>query len=217
MSASNVERAVADLAAGRMVVVVDDVDREDEGDLVLVADRVTPEAINFMAREGRGLICVAMTGERLDALALPMMVPPDQNTGLHRTAFTVSVDAVDGTTTGISAFDRARTVQLLVSPDASPGDFARPGHVFPLRAHPDGVLGRRGQTEAGVDLARLAGCRPAAVICEIMAADGTMARGPALQTFARWHDLTVVSVAELAAYRRSGPGQPAGCQQMGES
>ena len=203
MSQANVERAIAQIAAGRMVVVVDDADREDEGDLVMAADAVTPAAVNFMAAEGRGLICVAMTGEWLDALELAPMVPEAQNTALLGTAFTVSVDYRKGTTTGISAHDRSHTIQVLVDPATRPQDLARPGHVFPLRAHARGVLGRRGQTEAGVDLARLADRSPAATICEIMAADGTMARGQTLSDFARRHGLTIVSVDELASYRRS--------------
>ncbi|MBM4436358.1 MAG: 3,4-dihydroxy-2-butanone-4-phosphate synthase [Actinobacteria bacterium] len=203
MKSPKLARAVADLAAGRLVIVVDDLDRENEGDLVIAAERVTPEAINFMAREGRGLICVAMTGERLDELGLPLQVAPGTNTALLGTAFTVSVDAIGGATTGISAFDRARTVRALVDPHTKPSDLARPGHVFPLRAHPNGVLGRRGQTEAGVDLAQLAGLRPAAVICEIMAPDGRMAKGTELEAFAALHDLAMTSVEELAVYRRT--------------
>ena len=203
MSQANVEQAIAQIAAGHMVVVIDDADREDEGDLVMAADAVTPAAVNFMAAEGRGLICVAMTAERLDTLELAPMVPEAQNTALLGTAFTVSVDAAAGTSTGISAHDRSRTIEVLVDPTTRPQDLGRPGHVFPLRAHARGVLGRRGQTEAGVDLARLAERSPAAAICEIMAADGTMARGQALTDFARRHGLTIVSVDELASYRRS--------------
>ena len=210
MVRANVTRAIDAIAAGRMVIVLDDADRENEADLVLAAEHATPETINFMARKGRGLICVAMAGDRLDRLELPPMVEAERSTALHQTAFAVSVDAIHGTTTGISAHDRARTIRVLVASETRPGDLARPGHVFPLRAHPDGVLGRRGQTEAGVDLARLAGRAPAAVICEIMAPDGSMARGAELEAFARQHQLSIVTVEELAVYRRaeSRPGAP---------
>ena len=197
----SVEDAIRDIRAGRVVIVADDEDRENEGDLVCAAARVTPEIVNFMATEGRGLICVALTPTRADQLDLPLM--SDQNTDAFRTAFTVSVDAHPrfGVTTGISAQDRARTIQLMVDPDARPGDLRRPGHVFPLRSIPGGVLRRVGQTEASVDLARLAGLQPAGVICEIMNADGTMARRPQLETFARKHDLKFITVAQIVAYR----------------
>ena len=183
-----------------MVVVVDDEDRENEGDLTMAAEMVTPEAINFMAVHARGLICLAMTGERLDELELPPMV--QQNTALHETAFTVSIDArTRGVTTGISAQDRAQTILAAVDAGSCPDDFARPGHVFPLRARPGGVLERRGQTEAAVDLARLAGLSPAGVICEIINDDGTMARVPDLAGFCRRHDLLMICVAQLVQYR----------------
>jgi 3,4-dihydroxy-2-butanone 4-phosphate synthase/GTP cyclohydrolase II len=197
---ATVETAIRELRAGRMVVVVDDEDRENEGDLTLAAEFVTPEAINFMATHGRGLICVAMTGERLDELDLAPMAP--DNTALHGTAFTVSIDLKGhGATTGISAHDRARTIRAAVDADTSPDDFARPGHVFPLRACPGGVLERRGQTEAAVDLANLAGLYPAGVICEIVNDNGTMARVPDLVQFCKTHGLVMVTVADLARHR----------------
>jgi 3,4-dihydroxy 2-butanone 4-phosphate synthase/GTP cyclohydrolase II len=187
------------LKRGQMVVVVDDEDRENEGDLILPADHVTPEAINFMATHGRGLICLAITGERARALDLAPMV--EKNTDAHGTAFTVSIDAAVGTSTGISASDRARTVQVVLDPTTRPHDLRRPGHIFPLVARPGGVLARAGHTETAVDLARLAGLRPAGVICEILDPDGTMARLPSLLEFARVHGLLVTSVARLIAYR----------------
>ena len=197
---ASIETAIRELRAGRMIVVVDDEDRENEGDLTMAAELVTPEAINFMATHGRGLICLAMTGERLDELDLAPMVP--DNTALHGTAFTVSIDLNGhGVTTGISAHDRARTIQAAVDASSSPDDFARPGHVFPLRARPGGVLERRGQTEAAVDLAGLAGLYPAGVICEIVNDDGTMARVPDLIRFCETHGLVMVTVADLARYR----------------
>jgi 3,4-dihydroxy 2-butanone 4-phosphate synthase/GTP cyclohydrolase II len=184
-----------------MVVVVDDEDRENEGDLTIAADMITPEAINFMATKGRGLICLAMTGERLDELKIPPMV--QQNTALHETAFTVSVDARRrGVTTGISAYDRAQTILAALDARSRPDDFAQPGHIFPLRARCGGVLERRGQTEAAVDLTRLAGLYPAGVICEIINRDGTMARVPDLVGFCKRHDLLMISVADLVRYRR---------------
>jgi 3,4-dihydroxy 2-butanone 4-phosphate synthase/GTP cyclohydrolase II len=187
------------LKQGRMVVVVDDEDRENEGDLVLPADHVTPEAINFMATHGRGLICLAITGERARELDLAPMV--EKNTDAHGTAFTVSIDAARGTTTGISAADRACTVQAVLDASTRPQDLRRPGHIFPLVARPGGVLARAGHTETAVDLARMAGLRPAGVICEILDPDGSMARLPGLLTFAREHGLLVTSVAKLIAYR----------------
>src|SRR5438105_12032041 len=197
---ASIEAAVRELQAGRMVVVVDDEDRENEGDLTMAAEMVTPEAINFMATHGRGLICLAMTGERLDELDLAAMVP--DNTALHGTAFTVSIDLIGhGVTTGISAHDRARTIQAAVDARSSPDEFARPGHVFPLRARPGGVLERRGQTEAAVDLARFAGLSPAGVICEIINDDGTMSRVPDRARFCKMHDLLMITVADLARYR----------------
>jgi 3,4-dihydroxy 2-butanone 4-phosphate synthase/GTP cyclohydrolase II len=196
-----VEDAIEDVRRGRMVIVADDEDRENEGDLVCAADAVTPDLVNFMARFGRGLICVALTEERADELDLPPMT--DQNTDPQGTAFTVSVDGHRrfGVTTGISAQDRATTVRLLVDPETRPSDLRRPGHIFPLRARAGGVLRRVGQTEAGVDLARLAGFRPAGVICEILKEDGTMARRPELEAFAKAHGLRLITVAQLVAYR----------------
>ncbi len=195
----DVATALEEFRAGRMLVVVDDEDRENEGDLTLAAEKVTPELINFMAREGRGLICLAMTEERLDHLRLPLMSA--DNTSNFGTAFTESIDARDGVTTGISAYDRARTIHVAIDPATRPGDLARPGHVFPLRARKGGVLVRAGQTEAAVDLARLAGLVPAGVICEIMRDDGTMARIPDLIEFCQRHGLRMLTVAELIRYR----------------
>jgi 3,4-dihydroxy 2-butanone 4-phosphate synthase / GTP cyclohydrolase II len=207
MPFATIETAITAFKAGRFVIIVDDADRENEGDLAIAADFVTPQAINFMAKEGRGLICLALTGPMLDRLELPLMVPPEANRSGFGTNFTVSVEARHGVTTGISAHDRARTVQVLIDPQSSRADIATPGHMFPLRAHPDGVLGRRGQTEASVDLARLAGLTPAAVICEIMAEDGQMARLPQLAEFAARHDLPIISVADLVAYRQQLEGK----------
>lgn len=203
LSLDPVEQAVADIAAGRPVVVVDDEDRENEGDLVFAAALATPELVAFMMTECRGLICVPMEGPDLDRLRLGQMV--EENTESMRTAFTVTVDARSGTSTGISAADRARTIRLLADPSSAPGDFVRPGHVFPLRAREGGVLTREGHTEAGIDLARLAGLRPAAVICEIANEDGTMARLPQLVPFARKHGLPIISIEALIAYRRAEP------------
>jgi 3,4-dihydroxy 2-butanone 4-phosphate synthase / GTP cyclohydrolase II len=195
----DVESAVADIRAGRMVVVVDDEDRENEGDLTLAAEKVTPEAINFMARYGRGLICLAMTEERLEHLRIGPMTA--ENTSNYGTAFCESVDAREGVTTGISAYDRARTIAVAIDPASRPSDLARPGHVFPLRARKGGVLVRAGQTEASVDLARLAGLVPAGIICEIMKDDGSMARIPDLIAFCAQHNLKMLTVAELIRYR----------------
>jgi 3,4-dihydroxy 2-butanone 4-phosphate synthase/GTP cyclohydrolase II len=194
-----VDEAIADVRAGRMVIVLDDEDRENEGDLVMAAQMVTPEAINFMRREAGGLICVSLPGRRLDELQIPQMVT--DNTAVHETAFTVSVEARGLTTTGISAQDRSATIKKLLDPDARPSDFLRPGHTFPLRSREGGVLVRAGQTEASVDLARLAGLYPAGVICEIMAEDGTMERFDGLRAFADRHNLKLVSVKDLIAYR----------------
>ncbi|MBT8336877.1 MAG: bifunctional 3,4-dihydroxy-2-butanone-4-phosphate synthase/GTP cyclohydrolase II [Gemmatimonadetes bacterium] len=201
MPFDRVEDALEDVRQGRMIIVADDEDRENEGDLVCAAEAATPELVNFMARFGRGLICVALTRERADELGLPPMT--DHNTDPKGTAFTISVDADPrfGVTTGISAHDRAVTIRRLVDPGARPDDFRRPGHVFPLRAKPGGVLRRVGQTEAGVDLARMAGFSPAGVICEILKDDGTMARRPELEEFAREHGLKYITVAQLVAYR----------------
>ncbi|MFF9124927.1 bifunctional 3,4-dihydroxy-2-butanone-4-phosphate synthase/GTP cyclohydrolase II [Streptomyces sp. NPDC014889] len=209
-----VEQAVADIAAGRPVVVVDDEDRENEGDLVIAAEKATPEIVAFMMSECRGLICAPMEGEELDRLKLPQMV--EENTESMKTAFTVSVDAgaAHGVTTGISASDRATTLQLLASGTAEPTDLVRPGHVFPLRARPGGVLVRPGHTEAAVDLARLAGLRPAGAIVEIAGDDGRMLRLPELIVFARKHGLTIISIEDLIAHRRS-PGLPESPEQEG--
>jgi 3,4-dihydroxy 2-butanone 4-phosphate synthase/GTP cyclohydrolase II len=195
-----IEVAIEELRAGRMIVVVDDEDRENEGDLTMAAEMITPEAINFMATHGRGLICLAMTGERADELELGPMTP--RNTSQFGTAFTVSIDARGrGVTTGISAYDRAQTILAAIDSQTCPDDLARPGHVFPLRSRGFGVLERRGQTEAAVDLARLAGLHPSGVICEIMRNDGAMARVPDLERFCLKHDLKMITVAELALYR----------------
>ncbi len=201
MHFDKVEDALDDIRQGRMIIVADDEDRENEGDLVCAADSATPEMINFMTKHGRGLICVALTGERADELGLLPMT--EHNTDPKGTAFTISVDADPkfGVTTGISAQDRSVTVKRLVDSAARSDDFRRPGHVFPLRAKPGGVLRRVGQTEAAVDLARLAGFSPAGVICEILTEDGTMARRPELEVFAREHDLKFITVAQLVAYR----------------
>jgi 3,4-dihydroxy 2-butanone 4-phosphate synthase/GTP cyclohydrolase II len=195
----SVEEAIENIRRGQIVIVVDDEDRENEGDLTVAAAKVTPETINFMARYGRGLICLAMTGERLDELHIPMMV--GENTSKFGTAFTVSIEARHGVTTGISAADRAKTILTAIDPRTRPSDLARPGHVFPLRARSGGVLVRAGQTEASVDLARLAGLYPAGVICEVMNEDGTMARVPELMQVARRHELIIVTVADIIAYR----------------
>jgi 3,4-dihydroxy-2-butanone 4-phosphate synthase/GTP cyclohydrolase II len=196
----SIEEAIRELRAGRMVVVVDDEDRENEGDLTIAAEMITPEAINFMATHGRGLVCLAMTGERLDELELAPMA--QHNSALGGTAFTVSIDVMgQGVTTGISAHDRAQTIRAAIDPESCPEDFARPGHVFPLCARAGGVLERRGQTEAAVDLASLAGLYPAGVICEIINDDGTMARVPDLIQFCKKHDLKMITVADLARYR----------------
>jgi 3,4-dihydroxy 2-butanone 4-phosphate synthase / GTP cyclohydrolase II len=198
---AEVEKSLSELRSGRMIVIADDEDRENEGDLVLAAEMVTPEVINFMATYARGLICVAMTGERLDQLELGPMVR--HNTANLGTAFTVSIDARGrGVTTGISSYDRTQTILAAVDPRTRPEDLARPGHVFPLRSRPNGVLERRGQTEASVDLARLAGMQHASVICEIMNRDGSMARGSDLARFCSEHGLTLVTVAQLVGYRR---------------
>ena len=197
---ATVDEAIRELREGRMIVVIDDEDRENEGDLTMAAEMVTPEAINFMARHGRGLICLAMTGERLGELQLEPMAP--ENTALGGTAFTVSIDLKGrDVTTGISAYDRAETIRAAVDPNSCAEDFARPGHVFPLCARAGGVLERRGQTEAAVDLAGLAGLQPAGVICEIVNDDGTMARVPDLIRFCKKHGLLMITVAELARYR----------------
>jgi len=196
-----VEVALQEIRAGRMVILVDDEDRENEGDLCMAAEAVTPEAVNFMAKYGRGLICLSLTEDRLQQLRLSMMVPDFDNTSSFGTAFTVSIEARHGVTTGISAADRAHTIQVAIADDSKPQDLARPGHIFPLRARDGGVLRRAGQTEGSADLARLAGFKAAGVICEIMNDDGTMARMPDLVAFARRHHLKIVTIAELIQYR----------------
>jgi 3,4-dihydroxy 2-butanone 4-phosphate synthase / GTP cyclohydrolase II len=203
MNFDRVEDAIQDIRDGKLVIVADDEGRENEGDLVAAAARITPELVNFMTKHGRGLICVTLTRERADELDLPLMT--DANTDPHGTAFTVSVDASQrfGVTTGISAQDRATTIQVLADEESRPTDLRRPGHIFPLRAQPGGVLRRVGQTEASVDMARLAGLPPVGVICEILNADGTMARRPQLEEIAREHGLRFITVAQLVAYRLS--------------
>jgi len=202
---SDIPTVIEEIRAGRMVVVVDDENRENEGDLTIAAEKITPAIVNFMAKFGRGLICLAMTGERLDELAIGPMTP--YNTSRFATAFTESIDAMGrGVTTGISARDRAETILCALDSSTRPRDLARPGHVFPLRAQKDGVLARAGQTEAAVDLARLAGLKPAGVICEIMNDDGTMARVPDLAKFCRFHGLKMATVADLIQYRIENEG-----------
>src|SRR3982075_2113931 len=196
---TDVPPAIEEIRAGRMIVVIDDEDRENEGDLTLAAEKVTPEAINFMAKHGRGLVCLAMTEERLDHLRIGPMT--SENTSQYGTAFCEAIDARDGVTTGISAYDRSHTIKIAIDPATRPADLARPGHVFPLRARKGGVLVRAGQTEAAVDLARLAGLVPAGVICEIMREDGTMARVPDLIKFCATHELKLLTVAALIRYR----------------
>ena len=196
---ASVEEALEEIRQGRQIVLVDDEDRENEGDLTMAAEKITPEAINFMAKYGRGLVCLALTEDRCDELGLPLMSPV--NTSNYGTAFTESIDARRGTTTGISTSDRAMTILTAIDSTTRPADLARPGHVFPLRARNGGVLVRAGQTEASVDLARIAGMTPAGVICEIMNEDGTMARLPQLAEFCRTHGLKLLTVAELIRYR----------------
>ena len=201
---ASIEDAVESFRRGEMIIVVDDEDRENEGDLTIAAEKVTPEAVNFMARYGRGLVCLSMTGDRLDELDVPLMV--NQNTARFGTAFCVSIEAKARTSTGISASDRATTVLAAIDPQTRPADLARPGHMFPLRARDGGVLVRAGQTEAAVDLARIAGLYPAGVICEIMNEDGTMARVPQLAKFARKHGLLMITIADLIRYRMRTEG-----------
>src|SRR3954470_2883530 len=196
-----IESVVDDLQKGKMVIVVDDADRENEGDLLMAAQFVTPEAVNFMTKYGRGLVCVPTTSERLQQLGIERMV--QQNRETFKTDFQVSVDAARGITTGISAADRAETIRIMADPTATPEDLVQPGHVFPLRAKPGGVLQRAGHTEAAVDLARLAGCRPIAVICEIMSDDGSMARLPELRRFAKKHKLKLGTIEDLIKHRRN--------------
>jgi 3,4-dihydroxy 2-butanone 4-phosphate synthase / GTP cyclohydrolase II len=199
MARISVEEAVDRIRSGQMVILVDDEDRENEGDLTMAAEKVTPAAINFMAKYGRGLICLSMTGEQCDRLDLPLMVK--NNTSQFQTGFTISIEAKHGVTTGISAADRATTILAAVADDAKPSDLVRPGHVFPLRARNGGVMVRVGQTEGSVDLAKLAGLKPAGVICEVMDEDGTMARMPALEEFSEKHDIGIVTIADLVEYR----------------
>ncbi len=199
MKFNTIEEALDDIKNGKMVILVDDEDRENEGDLTMAAEMITPEAINFMATHGRGLICLSLTPERVEQLQLPMMTT--DNTSSFGTAFTISIEAKKGVTTGISAADRATTIKTAISPKTGPEDLARPGHVFPLRSKPGGVLQRTGQTEGSVDLARLAGLYPAGVICEIMNEDGTMSRVPQLTEFAKKHHMKIVTVKDLIAYR----------------
>ena len=199
MPLATIEEAAQDIRDGKMIIIVDDEDRENEGDLVCAAEKVTPEVINFMATHGRGLICMPLTEERCDELQL--FPQTSENTSSMGTAFTISIEAREGVTTGISAADRAKTILTAVNPASKPSDLARPGHVFPLRAKRGGVLVRVGQTEASVDIARIAGLSPAAVICEIMNDDGTMARMPELEHFAERHELKIISVADLVRYR----------------
>src|SRR5215510_12620275 len=201
MQFATIEEAIGEIQEGRMVIIVDDEDRENEGDLMIAAEKVTPEAINFMATHGRGLVCLAMTGQRLDELNIPLMVSDHSNTSQYGTAFCVSIEAKRNVSTGISAFDRAQTVLTAIDPKTRPNDLARPGHIFPLRARDGGVLVRAGQTEASVDLANIAGLNPAGVICEVMKEDGTMARVPDLQEFAQEHDLKMITTADLIRYR----------------
>jgi 3,4-dihydroxy 2-butanone 4-phosphate synthase/GTP cyclohydrolase II len=198
MGLITIEEAIKDIKAGRMVILVDDEDRENEGDLTMAAEHVTPEAVNFMATHGRGLICLSLTPEKVDSLDLPMMVT--KNTSQFETGFTVSIEARQGVTTGISAADRAKTILTAIADDAKPGDLARPGHIFPLRARRGGVMVRVGQTEGSVDLARLAGLKPYGVICEIMDDDGTMARMPSLEKFSEEHGIGICTVADLVKY-----------------
>jgi len=200
MTLATIQEAVEDIRAGKFLIIVDDEGRENEGDLAIAAEKVTPQAINFMARYGRGLICIAMTGERLDDLRIPMMV--HDNTSKFASPFTVSVEARHDVTTGISARDRALTVKALIEPATKPDDISRPGHMFPLRARDGGVLVRAGHTEAVVDLVKIAGLYPSGVICEIMSEDGTMARLPELESIAAAHDIKIISVAQIIAYRR---------------
>ena len=199
MPLNSIAEILDDLRQGRMVIIMDDEDRENEGDLLMAASRVRPEDVNFMARYGRGLICLTLTRERCKQLRLPLMV--SANGGRHTTNFTVSIEAAEGVTTGISAYDRAHTVRTAVAPDARPEDLMQPGHIFPLMAEPGGVLTRAGHTEAGCDLTRLAGLEPAAVIVEILKEDGTMARRPDLEVFARQHGLKIGTIADLIRYR----------------
>ena len=201
MPLCSLEEALEEMKAGRFLIVVDDEQRENEGDLVMPAEKVTPEAVNFIVTEARGLLCLPIIGERLDDLAMHLMVGQNASNP-HKTAFTVSVDYAKDTTTGISVHDRAATIRAMIDPQSQPEDFSRPGHLFPLRYHPGGVLARAGHTEAIVDLCKIAGMYPAGVVCEIMSEDGTMARMPALEVFAERHNLKILSIAQIIAHRR---------------
>lgn len=202
MPVVSIPEAIAAYREGRFVIIVDDENRENEGDLAIAAEAITPEAVTFMARQASGLICVPMAGEYLDRLDLSMMVPPRKNGSRYGTAFTVSVEAAEGVTTGISAHDRARTIEVLADPESQASDLIQPGHIFPLRYHPGGVLERPGQTEASVDLAILAGMHPTAVVCEIMEDDGSMARMPSLERFSAEHGIPIITIADLIEYRQ---------------
>ncbi|MRI32808.1 3,4-dihydroxy-2-butanone-4-phosphate synthase [Endozoicomonas sp. OPT23] len=201
MQLNSIEEIIEDIRLGKPVILMDDEDRENEGDLIVAAEKITPEIVNFMAREARGLLCLTLTGERCDFLGLPPMVGNDDNESGFGTPFTVSIEAAEGVTTGISAADRAKTIRVAVDPLSRPGDIVQPGHIFPLRAQPGGVLSRAGHTEAGCDLSRLAGLAPAAAIIEIMNEDGSMARRPDLEVFAKEHDLKIGTIADLINYR----------------
>jgi 3,4-dihydroxy 2-butanone 4-phosphate synthase/GTP cyclohydrolase II len=198
---SRVKQAILDFQQGKMVILVDHPDRENEGDLILPAECITAEKMNFMIRQGTGIVCLSLTKEKILALDLPMMLPPLQNTSYRETPFTVSIDAKDGITTGVSAMDRTKTILTAIADDVMPDDLARPGHIFPLQAKSGGVLERQGHTEGALDLARLAGFKPAAVLCEIMNPDGTMAHGQSLHDFAKQHNLTIISIDDLITYR----------------
>ena len=201
MPLCSLEEALEDLKAGKFLIVVDDEQRENEGDLVMPAEMVTPEAVNFIVTQARGLLCLPIIGERLDDLGMPLMVGQNASNP-HKTAFTVSVDYTEGTTTGISAYDRAATIHAMIDPKSQPEEFSRPGHLFPLRYHPGGVLARAGHTEAIVDLCKMGGMYPAGVVCEIMDDDGAMSRMPSLESFAQRHGLKILSISQIIAHRR---------------
>ncbi len=215
MPIASVPETIAAFKTGEIVIIVDDEDRENEGDLAIAADFVTPEKVNFFAKEGRGLICCAMAGALIDKFTLPMMVPQEEIRSGFGTAFTVSVEAATGVTTGISAHDRAHTIRTLIDPQAVPEDIVTPGHTFPLRANDGGVLARGGQTEAGVDLSKLAGLTPAAMICEVMNDDGTMARMPDLEIFAERHSMKIISVKAIQDYRRAKESESCNLRAVG--
>jgi len=200
---NSIPQILADFKNGKFVILVDDENRENEGDLILAADFITPEAVNFLAKEARGLICLAMTAQQIEQLKLPMMKSPLHNQSAANTAFTYSIEASSGVTTGISAADRSHTIKVASRADAQPGDVICPGHIFPLRAHPEGVLGRDGHTEASVDLAKLTGLTPASVICEVVNDDGTMARLPDLKKFSEKFNIKIGTIADLIEYRKS--------------